>query len=107
MKQKTTYIENRTIEKTLRSLTQCVRKACGLDIETGSHRDSGSPALITARDAAAHLNVAEKTLANWRTQGHGPGFVKVGGRVVYRVSDVDAWLAQRTAIVRRQRWGRR
>jgi excisionase family DNA binding protein len=32
------------------------------------------------------------TLANWRYQGRGPRFVKVGRHVRYRRSDVEAWL---------------
>lgn len=33
----------------------------------------------------------EKTLANWRSSGTGPAFVKVGRQVLYRVRDVEAW----------------
>jgi predicted DNA-binding transcriptional regulator AlpA len=38
------------------------------------------------------LKVPEGTLANWRYLGKGPRFVKVGRRVRYRRSDVEAWL---------------
>jgi excisionase family DNA binding protein len=38
------------------------------------------------------LNVPVATLANWRYQGRGPRFVKVGRHVRYRRSDVEAWL---------------
>lgn len=31
------------------------------------------------------------TLANWRSKGRGPSFVKIGSRVVYRVADVTAY----------------
>lgn len=30
--------------------------------------------------------------ANWRYQGRGPAFVKVGRHVRYRRRDVDAWI---------------
>jgi len=39
--------------------------------------------------------VARKTLANWRVQGRGPVFVKVGKAVLYPVSAVEAFEANR------------
>ena len=38
------------------------------------------------------LDVPVGTLANWRYQGRGPRFIKVGRAVRYRRSDVEAWL---------------
>lgn len=35
--------------------------------------------------------VTTATLANWRSQGRGPSFTRVGKRVMYRMSDVVAW----------------
>ena len=35
--------------------------------------------------------VTASTLATWRSRGNGPRFVKVGGRVLYRLADVVAW----------------
>lgn len=35
--------------------------------------------------------VASATLATWRSRGNGPRFVKVGGRVLYRLADVLAY----------------
>lgn len=32
-----------------------------------------------------------RTLANWRSQGNGPPFCKIGGAICYRLSDVEAW----------------
>lgn len=40
--------------------------------------------------------VTSATLATWRSRGHGPKFVKVGGRVLYRLSDVVAWESKNT-----------
>ncbi|QCX26420.1 helix-turn-helix domain-containing protein [Nocardioides jishulii] len=34
-----------------------------------------------------------KTLANWRSAGTGPTFVKIGGMVRYRLADVEAYEA--------------
>lgn len=38
-----------------------------------------------------------RTLANWRAQGLGPAFVKVGGRVLYTLAAVAEWEAARVA----------
>ena len=40
--------------------------------------------------------VKEATLATWRCKGGGPDFVKIGGRVVYYPSAVEAYEAKRT-----------
>ena len=36
------------------------------------------------------------TLAHWRSAGCGPAFIKLGARVTYRGSDLNAWLKART-----------
>lgn len=48
--------------------------------------------------AAAHVGVAAKTLANWRSSGKGPVYVKVGSLVTYRKQDLDAWLETRDVV---------
>ncbi|WP_211232363.1 helix-turn-helix transcriptional regulator [Pseudomonas cremoricolorata] len=42
--------------------------------------------------------VSVRTLANWRSQGTGPKFVKLGGRIVYRLEDVIEWEMKHTKI---------
>jgi hypothetical protein len=37
--------------------------------------------------------MSETTLRNWRWSGRGPVALKLGGRVVYRLSDVEAFEA--------------
>lgn len=58
---------------------------------------AGGPALAPAAlgnaQAALYVGVAPGTLANWRARGEGPSYVRVGTRIVYRVADLDAWLA--------------
>jgi len=44
--------------------------------------------------SAALREVSEKTLANWRSSGYGPPYVKVGTAVLYRQSSVERWLEQ-------------
>lgn len=40
--------------------------------------------------------VTVRTLANWRSMGISPPFTKVGGRILYRVSDIEEWEKRRT-----------
>ena len=50
---------------------------------------------VSANEAAAMLGVRSRTLANWRTLGIGPAFVRVGAvhsRTLYRVDDLNTWL---------------
>jgi hypothetical protein len=37
--------------------------------------------------------VSPRTLEQWRWQGRGPLYLKLGGRVVYRLADVEAFEA--------------
>ena len=48
--------------------------------------------LMTQPEVAEYLRVAEHTLENWRYRKIGPRFMKAGARVLYRHSDIDAWL---------------
>ena len=48
--------------------------------------------LLTAKQAARYLSISTKWLANQRWQGTGPKFLKVGGAVRYRQSDLDSYL---------------
>ena len=49
-------------------------------------------ALVPSKDAPAHLGVAEQTLARWRSEGHGPPYIKLGKKVYYRAGDLRAWV---------------
>lgn len=59
-----------------------------------------APALATPAEVAAFLGgeFSEKTLANWRSAGKGPKYIKLssgrGGSVRYEWADVHAWLAE-------------
>ena len=67
---------------------------------------------------ARHLNQIElsrrwgfspRTLEGWRWFGKGPAFIKVGGKVLYRLEDIEAFeasqLRQRTPRCRKSRAG--
>lgn len=36
-------------------------------------------------------NISHRTLERWRSIGEGPAFLKLGGRVLYRREDVEAF----------------
>jgi Helix-turn-helix domain len=42
---------------------------------------------------AARWRMSPRTLEQWRWQGRGPRYLKIGGRVVYRLADVEAFEA--------------
>jgi excisionase family DNA binding protein len=48
--------------------------------------------LLTQNRLAELIDVSERTLERWRLDGSGPAYMKAGRRVLYRPSDVDAWL---------------
>ncbi len=47
---------------------------------------------LSRKHAARYLGLAEKTLAIWAGQGKGPRPRKVGGRVFYRLEDLQAFV---------------
>jgi hypothetical protein len=44
-------------------------------------------------DAAVHLGLSARTLEKHRCYGTGPVYRKLGGRIVYAITDLDAWAA--------------
>ena len=42
-------------------------------------------------ELAARWNISHRTLERWRWSGEGPRYIKIGGRVVYRLEDVEAF----------------
>ena len=46
---------------------------------------------FSQRDLARRLGLSPRTLEGWRWRGTGPRFVKAGGRVLYRLEDVEAF----------------
>lgn len=48
---------------------------------------------LTQSHLAKRWGISPHTLERWRWQGEGPRFVKIGGRVRYRIADVEAYEA--------------
>lgn len=38
--------------------------------------------------------LSQRTLERWRSVGWGPVFIKLGGRVIYRLEDIEAYEQQ-------------
>lgn len=52
------------------------------------------PQMLTTAQAAEYINTPAATLRYWRHQGVGPKSFRLGPRrVMYRVADLDEWVA--------------
>lgn len=49
------------------------------------------PRYLRTPEAARFLSLSGRTLEKHRCYGTGPRYSKIGGRVVYRVEDLQAW----------------
>ena len=54
-----------------------------------------SSEMVNTKRAARLLGISPRTLEKWRGQGTGPQFLKFGKRVVYSVTDIEAWMRSR------------
>ena len=48
---------------------------------------------LSQTDLANRWRMSPRTLERWRFTGEGPRFMKIGGRVVYRLEDIVAFEA--------------
>ena len=49
---------------------------------------------LNQRELAERLNISPRTLERRRWLGEGPRFLKIGGRVVYRLQDIERYEAE-------------
>jgi len=49
---------------------------------------------LNQRQLAERWGVSEATLERWRSEGIGPIFLKLHGRVLYRVEDIESYEAE-------------
>ncbi len=47
---------------------------------------------VGREQAGAYIGVSPRTMDRWRTEGRGPKFSRVNGRVVYRLKDLEAFV---------------
>lgn len=50
---------------------------------------------LDQNDLAERWILSPRTLEQWRWRGVGPRYLKLGGRVIYRLADVEAFEAER------------
>ena len=54
----------------------------------------------TSPQTARFLGLQPQTLRRWRLDGKGPAYTRLGdnkqGRILYKISEVEKWLADRT-----------
>ncbi|ACI97493.1 helix-turn-helix transcriptional regulator [Rhodospirillum centenum] len=50
---------------------------------------------LTQTDLARRWRISPRTLERWRWLGQGPKYLKIGGRVVYRLEDIEAFEAEK------------
>lgn len=48
---------------------------------------------LDSKQLAQRWAMSYRTLDRWRWQGQGPRFIKIGGRVVYRLKDIEEYEA--------------
>lgn len=48
---------------------------------------------LSQTELANRWRMSPRTLERWRFTGEGPRFMKIGGRVVYRLEDIEAFEA--------------
>ena len=52
--------------------------------------------LLSVEQTTERLGIPKATMAKMRWAGSGPKFVKIGRKVYYRVSDIEAWIEAQT-----------
>lgn len=50
-----------------------------------------SEVCLSQIELAARWKISQRTLERWRWAQEGPRYLKLGGRVIYRLSDVEAF----------------
>lgn len=71
-------------------------------------KDATSPVYTQPRrhlnqiDLARRWRISPRTLERWRWLGQGPTFLKLGGRVAYRIEDVESFEAASVSLSRRE-----
>ena len=53
---------------------------------------------LDTRRAAKVIGMSRRTLEKWRTLGKGPPYLKLGRRVLYSSTDLEAWIESRRRL---------
>jgi predicted DNA-binding transcriptional regulator AlpA len=57
---------------------------------------ASEPVYIDEQALSHRTTLSRTTLQTMRRKGGGPPFAKLGHRIVYRLADVERWIAERT-----------
>ena len=49
------------------------------------------PTCLNQKELAERWTISHRTLERWRWAGEGPAYMKIGGRVVYGIADIEAF----------------
>ena len=52
--------------------------------------------IVTSNEFADSIDHSPRTVQRWRTTGEGPAYIKLGKRVFYQRSVIQAWLRGKT-----------
>ena len=63
--------------------------------------DMTNTTFLTPNTVASRYNgaITVRTLANWRSIGQGPDYVKIGGKVLYPLTSVQDWEKSRKRTI--------
>jgi len=52
---------------------------------------------LTSKELAKRWGYERQTLANWRSQGKGPRFIRIYGRILYAMKDIIQFESARSS----------
>ena len=55
---------------------------------------------LNQNDLSRRWTISPRTLERWRWRNEGPAYLKIGGRVAYRLEDIEAYEARRIQVVK-------
>jgi hypothetical protein len=73
---------------------QDTNRASGYSADDRSHQIRHLNQLELSR----RWSISPRTLERWRWRRMGPRYIKIGGRVVYRIEDIEAFEAARASV---------
>ena len=53
------------------------------------------PGHLSEKLLARRWGLSHRTLERWRHDAHGPAYLKIGGRIVYPIADIEAFESAR------------
>lgn len=92
-------VEDTADMKPLPGATSCLQTRrvpiAGTETEGEMYMNENDKHYLSTREAAAWLGLSPRTLERYRVTGEGPVFHRLGSRVRYLLTDIEAWAAAR------------